>query len=91
MYVSGPAIRPAVIPRPNMTSNRKRRFSEFDDSHSLGHDSREKRRRREEVYFSRAIIELVVTATGLMVAGHLIRALAVKEDVVEVHASNVVV
>ena len=36
-----------------MTSNRKRRFSEFDDSHSLGHDSREKRRRREEVYFSR--------------------------------------
>ena len=36
-----------------MTSNRKRRFSEFDDSHSLGHDSREKRRRREEVVFSR--------------------------------------
>ena len=36
-----------------MTSNRKRRFSEFDDSHSLGHDSREKRRRREEAYFSR--------------------------------------
>ena len=36
-----------------MTSNRKRRFSEFDDSHPLGHDSREKRRRREEVVFSR--------------------------------------
>ena len=36
-----------------MTSNRKRRFSEFYDSHPLGHDSREKRRRREEVYFSR--------------------------------------
>ena len=53
MYVSGPEIRPGVIPRPNMTSNRKRRFSELDDSHSLGHDSREKRRRREEVYFSR--------------------------------------
>lgn len=35
-----------------MSSNRKRRFSEFDDSHSLGHDSREKRRRREEVCFS---------------------------------------
>ena len=52
MYFSGPAIRPGVILKPNMTSNRKRRFSEFYDSLPLGHDSREKRRRREEVYFS---------------------------------------
>ena len=51
----------------------------------------EKRGEEGRKLFSHVIIELVVTATGLVVAVHAIRALAVKEDVVEVHASNVVV
>ena len=51
----------------------------------------EKRGEGGRKLISHAIIELGVTATGLMVVGHVIRALAVKEDVVEVHASNVVV
>ena len=51
----------------------------------------EKRGEGGRKFISHAIIELGVTATGLMVVAHVIRALAVKEDVVEVHASNVVV
>ena len=51
----------------------------------------EKRGEGGRKFISHAFIELGVTATGLMVVGHVIRALAVTEDVVEVHASNVVV
>ena len=51
----------------------------------------EKRGEEGRKFFSHVIKELVVTPTGLMVAVHAIKALAVIEDVVEVHASNVVV
>ena len=52
---------------------------------------REKRGEEGSKLFSHVIIDLVVTATGLVVAVHAIKALAVIEDIVEVHASNVVV